>query len=225
MLDAIAPPDHRLYTKGAYLSEFTDDVIDIVTRHGAAHLPSKGPVASAVQNIWFMGGAITEDFAAFSRDGANWLRRTGTRRTRYRGLAKTALAQVLTAAALNLYRLDAWWSGTPCARHESSATNNLSSASRPDRRNPHHIGQQSPTGAAEPPGVGWIESQNQAIPPQTRIGPSGAAMPGCTWACPREDCGQSAVGAAFRASEVSSPRGPMASATLRQVLSWKIPSS
>lgn len=45
MLDAIAPPDHRLYTKGAYLSEFTDDVIDIVTRHGAAHLPSKGPVA------------------------------------------------------------------------------------------------------------------------------------------------------------------------------------
>ncbi|MFI1338643.1 IS1182 family transposase, partial [Streptomyces sp. NPDC020845] len=41
------------------------------------------------------------------------VRRTGARRTRYRGLAKTSLAQVLTAAALNLYRLDAWWTGTP----------------------------------------------------------------------------------------------------------------
>ncbi|SCG09890.1 Transposase DDE domain-containing protein [Streptomyces sp. MnatMP-M27] len=40
------------------------------------------------------------------------VRRTGARRTRYRGLAKTSLAQVLTAAALNLYRLDAWWTGT-----------------------------------------------------------------------------------------------------------------
>jgi hypothetical protein len=25
----------------------------------------------------------------------------------------TSLAQILTAAALNLYRLDAWWTGTP----------------------------------------------------------------------------------------------------------------
>ncbi|WP_307841702.1 transposase [Streptomyces endocoffeicus] len=41
------------------------------------------------------------------------VRRTSTRRTRYRSLAKTSLAQVLTAAALNLYRLDAWWTGTP----------------------------------------------------------------------------------------------------------------
>ncbi|WP_406713224.1 transposase [Streptomyces antimycoticus] len=41
------------------------------------------------------------------------VRRSGTRRTRYRGLAKTSLAQVLTAAALNLYRLDAWWTGPP----------------------------------------------------------------------------------------------------------------
>ncbi|WP_416979612.1 FAD-binding oxidoreductase [Streptomyces sp. T028] len=76
MLDAIAPPDYRAYTKGAYLSEFTDDVIDIVTRHGAAHLPSPIPIASTVQNIWAMGGAISEDFdedcAAFSREGANW---------------------------------------------------------------------------------------------------------------------------------------------------------
>jgi hypothetical protein len=28
-------------------------------------------------------------------------------------LAPTALAHVLTAAALNLYLLDAWWTGTP----------------------------------------------------------------------------------------------------------------
>ena len=39
--------------------------------------------------------------------------RTGIRRTRYRGLAKTALAHVFTAAALNLYRLDAWWTAIP----------------------------------------------------------------------------------------------------------------
>ncbi|WP_416985972.1 FAD-binding oxidoreductase [Streptomyces sp. T028] len=82
MLDAIAPPDHRSYTKGAYLSELTDDVIDIVTRHAAAHLPSPGPVASTVQNLWSMGGAITEDFdedsAAFSREGANWFWETVT---------------------------------------------------------------------------------------------------------------------------------------------------
>lgn len=82
MLHSIAPPDHRSYTKGAYLSELTDDVIDIVTRHAAAHLPSNGPVASTVQNLWSMGGAVTEDFdedsAAFSREGANWFWETVT---------------------------------------------------------------------------------------------------------------------------------------------------
>ncbi|WP_159452409.1 hypothetical protein [Streptomyces malaysiensis] len=55
----------------------------------------------------------------------------GKHSTLYRGLAKTALAQVLTAAALSLYRLDAWWTGTPWARHESPTTNSSSSASRP----------------------------------------------------------------------------------------------
>ncbi len=39
----------------------------------------------------------------------------GTRRTRYTGLPKTHLAHVLTAAAVNLIRLDAWWNGTPLA--------------------------------------------------------------------------------------------------------------
>jgi transposase len=40
--------------------------------------------------------------------------RTGQiRTTRYRGLSKTRLAHVLTASALNLIRLDAWWTNTP----------------------------------------------------------------------------------------------------------------
>ncbi|MEV4574830.1 IS1182 family transposase [Nonomuraea jabiensis] len=40
--------------------------------------------------------------------------RTGNiRRTRYLGLPKTRLAHLLTATALNLIRLDAWWTGTP----------------------------------------------------------------------------------------------------------------
>ncbi len=38
---------------------------------------------------------------------------TGLRRSRYLGLPKTHLAAVLTATALNLIRLNAWWTGTP----------------------------------------------------------------------------------------------------------------
>jgi hypothetical protein len=38
---------------------------------------------------------------------------TGVRRSRYLGLPKTHLAHVLAATALNLIRLDAWWTGTP----------------------------------------------------------------------------------------------------------------
>ncbi|MEU5307101.1 transposase [Streptomyces noursei] len=40
----------------------------------------------------------------------------GARRTRYVGLAKTHLAHIFTAAAINLIRLDAWWNDTPLAR-------------------------------------------------------------------------------------------------------------
>ena len=40
---------------------------------------------------------------------------TGARRTRYAGLRKTALAHVLTATAINLIRIDAWWTGPPLA--------------------------------------------------------------------------------------------------------------
>ena len=46
--------------------------------------------------------------------------RTGVRRARYRGLAKTRLKHVLTAAALDLLRLDTWWTGTPLATTRTS---------------------------------------------------------------------------------------------------------
>jgi hypothetical protein len=37
---------------------------------------------------------------------------TGIRRSRYLGLPKTHLAHVFTATAINLIRLDAWWTGS-----------------------------------------------------------------------------------------------------------------
>jgi hypothetical protein len=45
---------------------------------------------------------------------------TGTRRTRYRGLAKTHLEHVYSAVALNMIRLDAYWTGHPLDRHRTS---------------------------------------------------------------------------------------------------------
>jgi transposase len=45
---------------------------------------------------------------------------TGARRTRYIGLSKTRLGHVLVAAAINLIRLDAWWSATPLAQTRTS---------------------------------------------------------------------------------------------------------
>jgi IS5 family transposase len=41
---------------------------------------------------------------------------TGIRRARYTGIAKVRLEHVLAATAINLIRLDAWWTGTPVAR-------------------------------------------------------------------------------------------------------------
>jgi len=41
---------------------------------------------------------------------------TGARRARYRGLAKTRLEHAIAATALNLLRLDAWWTGHPLDR-------------------------------------------------------------------------------------------------------------
>jgi len=41
---------------------------------------------------------------------------TGIRRARYTGLPKTSLAHAAAAAAVNLIRLDAWWTGKPLDR-------------------------------------------------------------------------------------------------------------
>lgn len=45
---------------------------------------------------------------------------TGARRARYRGLSKTHLQHVFSAVALNLIRLDAWWTGDPLDRTRTS---------------------------------------------------------------------------------------------------------
>lgn len=45
---------------------------------------------------------------------------TGIRRCRYIGLPKTRLAHVFTATALNLIRLDAWWSGKSTDQRSTS---------------------------------------------------------------------------------------------------------
>ena len=47
--------------------------------------------------------------------------RCGLRRTRYRGLAKTALGHLFTAAALNLVRVAAWFDGVPRSQTRRSA--------------------------------------------------------------------------------------------------------
>lgn len=51
---------------------------------------------------------------------AQAVRRSGLRRTRYRGLAKTHLQHVITAAAINLLRIAAWASGSPPAQTRCS---------------------------------------------------------------------------------------------------------
>jgi DDE family transposase len=54
---------------------------------------------------------------------------TGTRRSRYRGLAKTHLQHVYSAVALNLIRLDAWFNGVPLDRTRTSHLARLEPAS------------------------------------------------------------------------------------------------
>ena len=51
---------------------------------------------------------------------AQGIRAFGLRRTRYRGLAKTGLQHLLTAAGLNLNRLNAWWDDKPLAPTRTS---------------------------------------------------------------------------------------------------------
>ena len=45
---------------------------------------------------------------------------TGIRHARYRGLPKTALEHNLAATAINVIRLDAYWTGRPLDRTRSS---------------------------------------------------------------------------------------------------------
>ncbi|WP_424712495.1 IS1182 family transposase [Kitasatospora acidiphila] len=45
---------------------------------------------------------------------------TGIRRSRYTGLAKTNLANIFAATALNLIRLNAWWTASPLDRDRTS---------------------------------------------------------------------------------------------------------
>ena len=45
---------------------------------------------------------------------------TGIRRSRYLSLPKTHLAHVITATAINLIRLDTWWTQTPPGRTRTS---------------------------------------------------------------------------------------------------------
>ena len=51
---------------------------------------------------------------------------TGLRRARYRGLDKTRLEHSVAAAAINLIRLDAWWTGKPLDRTRTTHLQKLS---------------------------------------------------------------------------------------------------
>jgi len=76
MLDVVAPFGRRCQTRGGYLSKMTDNVIAAVVKNLMDAPPPTAPAPSTVQNLWCMGGAISEDFAedsvAFSREGATW---------------------------------------------------------------------------------------------------------------------------------------------------------
>lgn len=75
MLDAHVPFGSNAHTRGGYMSDLTPQIIDIVIAQARAAPPPTSPQPNTLQNIWFMGGAITngadEDSMAFSRHGAN----------------------------------------------------------------------------------------------------------------------------------------------------------
>jgi FAD binding domain/Berberine and berberine like len=76
MLDAIAPYGRRMESRGGYLSTLDETVIRMVTKNLMNAPAPTAPLPSTVQNLWYMGGAISEDFdedsVAFSREGAVW---------------------------------------------------------------------------------------------------------------------------------------------------------
>jgi FAD/FMN-containing dehydrogenase len=75
MLDASAPCGRRVHTRGCYLTTLNDTCIDAIVASAKSAPPGKTPLPSTVQNVWFMGGAISEDFSedsvAFSREGTD----------------------------------------------------------------------------------------------------------------------------------------------------------
>lgn len=76
MLDAIAPYGRRMESRGGYISKLDEAVIKTVVKNLLNAPAPTAPLPSTVQNLWYMGGAISEDFAedsvAFSREGASW---------------------------------------------------------------------------------------------------------------------------------------------------------
>ena len=71
---------------------------------------------------------------------------TGIRRARYLGLPKTQLEHNIAAAAINMIRMDAYWTGHPRTGHDQATSPASTSASPPDRisqqglnRPAHHV--------------------------------------------------------------------------------------
>ena len=58
--------------------------------------------------------------AGIKNTHAQAIRRSGLRRTRYRGLVKTRLQHVITAVAINLLRIASWANGTRAAETRCS---------------------------------------------------------------------------------------------------------
>lgn len=75
LLDAHVPYGTGAHTRGGYMSDLTPEIIDLVIATTRAAPPPTSPQPNTLQNVWFMGGAITNDFdedsMAFSRQGAN----------------------------------------------------------------------------------------------------------------------------------------------------------
>jgi hypothetical protein len=68
---------------------------------------------------------------------------TGIRRARYLGLPKTQLEHNIAAAAINMIRMDAYWTGHPWTAQDQPTSPDSTSRSPPDR-----ISQQGHTGRA-----------------------------------------------------------------------------
>jgi FAD/FMN-containing dehydrogenase len=78
MLDAPAPFGRRVFSRGGYLTDLHKQLVDVAVDHASrAPPPTHFPHPGGGQAFISLGGALTDDFsedsAAFSREGANWL--------------------------------------------------------------------------------------------------------------------------------------------------------